>query len=54
MSRLQIILAALLTIALLAAYVGLTIAGHDGTVLLGALLGQLGQSGLTAAGSKKA
>lgn len=42
MSKLQLILSGATSLALLAAYVGLTIANHDATAILGAFLGQLG------------
>ena len=55
MSKVQIIAGAVTSVALLAAYVALTIAGHDASLLLGALIGQVGQGGLQAvAGATKA
>lgn len=49
MSKLQLILSAVTSLALLGAYVGLTIHGTDATAILGAFLGQLGGAGLNQA-----
>lgn len=54
MSKLQIILSALTSLALLGAYVGLTIANHDATAILGAFLGQLGGAGINQVAASKA
>lgn len=53
MTKTQGIYGAAVALGLLAAYVALTLAGHDGSLLLGALLGQLGGTGLTAAAGSK-
>lgn len=54
MSKLQLILSGVTSLALLGAYVGLTIAGHDATALLGAFLGQLGGAALNQGVASKA
>jgi hypothetical protein len=46
------IVMAVIALGLLAAYVIITVTGHDGTGLLGALVGWLGGSGTALIGSK--
>lgn len=48
MTTLQLIAHLVSVVVLVAAYTALTIAGHDGTALLGALGGYLGGAGVNA------
>lgn len=48
MSRAQAIYSGVVAVALLVVYTALTIAGHDGTLVLGLFAGQVGQAGLQA------
>jgi len=52
MTKTEAIVHTVTFLALLAAYVALTIAGHDASLLLGALIGQGAGAGLTAAMGK--
>lgn len=54
MSKVQLILSGVTSLALLGAYVGLTLANHDATAILGAFLGQLGGAAINQGAASKA